>query len=73
MMINHRFLRRPEVEARTGLSRGTIYTKMNERTFPRPMRIGKRAVAWKEEDIDRWIAQQTVANPDEVFNPGRTA
>ena len=23
MMINHRFLRRPEVEARTGLSRGT--------------------------------------------------
>ena len=26
-MINQRFLRRPEVEARTGLSRGTIYQK----------------------------------------------
>lgn len=68
-----RLLRRPEVEGRTGLSRGMIYQKMTDGTFPRPRRVGKRAVAWREEDIDRWIAQQPEADPREVFNPGRTA
>ena len=58
-----RFLRRPEVEARTGLSRSTIYSAMDRGTFPRPRRIGKRAVAWREGDIERWLAQCAEANP----------
>ncbi len=70
-MINQRFLRRPEVEARTGLSRGTIYAKMNEGTFPRPCRVGKRAVAWRGEDIERWIAQQIEADPRDAGAPRR--
>ena len=69
-MIN-RFLRRPEVESRTGLSRVTIYAKMDEGTFPRPRRIGKRAVAWLEEDIERWIAKIPEADPSDVHAPGR--
>jgi prophage regulatory protein len=50
-----RFLRRRAVEHRTGLSRSTIYMMMHSGTFPRPVRIGGRAVAWLESDIDAWI------------------
>jgi prophage regulatory protein len=50
-----RFLRRRSVEDRTGLSRSTIYLYVQDGTFPRPVRIGGRAVAWLESDIDAWI------------------
>ena len=49
-------LRRKQVEARTGLSRTTIYTRISENTFPRPVTLGgKRAVGWLEYEIDNWI------------------
>ena len=66
-----RFLRRPEVEARTGLSRSTIYAAMDRGTFPRPVRIGVRAVAWRQDDIERWLEQCPEANPAEQPAPKR--
>ncbi|WP_342747466.1 helix-turn-helix transcriptional regulator [Tropicimonas sediminicola] len=48
-------LRRPEVQARVGLSRSTIYDMMALGAFPRPVRIGRRAVAWRESDITAWM------------------
>ena len=50
-----RLLRRPEVEALTGLKRATIYQKMAMGDFPRPINIGRRAVAWPLSVIDGWI------------------
>lgn len=47
--------RRPWVQDATGLSRSSIYAGMKDGTFPRPVRVGKRAVAWLESDIERWI------------------
>ena len=47
-------VRRPIVERRVGLSRATIYAKMAAGTFPRPVRIGARAVAWRERDLIEW-------------------
>ena len=35
-----RFLRRPEVTARTGLSRSTIKVRLAEGRFPRPVSLG---------------------------------
>lgn len=52
------FLRRPQVEARTGLPRSTIYDWMKKGNFPKPINLGKRAVAWLSTDIDDWQAQQ---------------
>ena len=43
-----RFLRLPEVLERTGLSRSTIYVRLAEGRFPRPVRLGGRAVGWIE-------------------------
>ena len=70
MPIN-RLLRRPDVESRTGLSRSTIYMKMSAGEFPRPRRIGKRAVAWLEADIERWLAQRIEADPRDLYSPKR--
>jgi prophage regulatory protein len=51
-------LRFPIIKARTGLSRSTIYLRMSEGSFPRPVSLGARAVGWLESDIDEWISRQ---------------
>ena len=50
--------RRPAVEAATGLSRSTIYGMMDRNEFPRPVRIGRRAVAWPESVVKAWLAER---------------
>lgn len=52
--MTDKMLRRPAVEDATGLSRSTIYAMMDDGTFPRPVRIGRRAVAWRQSDIHHW-------------------
>ena len=54
-------LRRPAVEAATGLSRSSIYDMMDKDEFPRPVRIGKRAVAWPQSAIEAWLAERPVS------------
>lgn len=58
-------LRRPDVERRVGLSRSAIYARMAERSFPLPVRIGARAVAWRESDVASWIAARPLVNGGE--------
>lgn len=48
-------LRRPDVEARTGLSRSTIYELMTKGEFPKQVRLSARAVGWRESDVVRWL------------------
>jgi prophage regulatory protein len=49
------------VEA-TGLSRSAIYDRMLEGTFPRPVKLGVKAVRWVETEIaaynESWIAKR---------------
>lgn len=51
-------LRLPTVKARTGLSRSTIYLRISEGHFPKPISLGGRAVGWIEEEITEWLHQQ---------------
>jgi prophage regulatory protein len=53
--MTQRILRRPEVEAYTGLSRSTIYAMIADGAFPKPVRLGKRAVGWPEATIIEWL------------------
>lgn len=48
-------LRRPEVEALTGLSRTTIYDLMAKGRFPRPVKLTGKAVAWLEGEVAEWL------------------
>lgn len=51
-----RVLRRKQVESQTGLSRSTIYARVAENTFPRPIKLGNgRAVGWLEAEIETWL------------------
>lgn len=48
-------LKLPDVIAMTTLSRSTIYQMMSDKEFPRPIKLGKRAVAWRQTDITAWL------------------
>lgn len=50
-----KLLRRKQVEKMTGLSRSSIYAMISEGRFPRQLKIGLRAVAWREGEILDWI------------------
>ena len=53
-------LRLPTVRARTGLSRSTIYLRISEGTFPKPVSLGARAVGWPESEIEAWVTQRII-------------
>ncbi|MFC3147261.1 helix-turn-helix transcriptional regulator [Piscinibacterium candidicorallinum] len=59
-----RLIRRREVEFLTGLSCSSIYARLTpdprrprlfDPTFPRPVKIGERAVAWDNAQVLEWI------------------
>ncbi len=50
-----RFLRKPEVIAACGLSSSTIYKRVREGTFPNPIQLGGRLIAWRADDIELWL------------------
>ena len=54
-----RLIRLPEVEARIGLKKSTIYAGMAAKTFPAAVRLGNRCVAWHEAEIESWIASRS--------------
>ena len=54
--MQERIIRRPDVENITGLSRSSIYAKMANGTFPKPLKLGENSVGWKETDVQGWIA-----------------
>jgi prophage regulatory protein len=56
--MTHTILRLPAVKVRTGLSRSTIYLRVSQGTFPKPVNLGARAVGWVEAEIQRWLDQQ---------------
>jgi len=46
--------RLPAVLKLTGLGRSTIYRWVADGSFPAPVQLGPRAVAWRWSDLDRW-------------------
>ena len=53
-----RIQRLPEVLARVGLSRSTVYDMQARGTFPKAIQLGSRAVGWRSTDIDTWLASR---------------
>ena len=53
-----KLIRLPFVEERTGLRKSSVYFGVKAGTFPAPVRLSARAVAWRESDIDRWISER---------------
>lgn len=56
--------RLPEVMNMTGLSRSSIYLRVSTNEFPKPIKIGRRAVGWPEETIIAWQAKMMEAQDE---------
>jgi prophage regulatory protein len=44
-------LRLPVVKTSTGLSRSTVYLRIAQGVFPRPVSLGGRAVGWPAHEV----------------------
>ena len=53
-----RLIRAAEVYDRTALSRASIWRRVREGSFPKPVTLGYNRIAWVESDIDAWIEAQ---------------
>ncbi|NQV70992.1 MAG: AlpA family phage regulatory protein [Pseudohongiella sp.] len=57
----NRIMRFSEMQEVTGLSRSTIYNRLNpehknyDPGFPKPAPLGPRLVGWSSESVELWI------------------
>lgn len=60
--IAHRLLRRKQVEQSLGLSRSTIYARLDPKSrhydpdFPKPIKLGATSIAFVESEVQEYIA-----------------
>lgn len=57
-----KLMRLPEVRNVVGLSKSEIYRQINFGTFPEPISIGARSVAWTEASVQEWIQSKVDAS-----------
>lgn len=50
-----RLVRLPEVEGMTGCKKSAIYRMIGEGSFPKPVRLSSRYVAWPETAVLQWV------------------
>ncbi|WP_083224614.1 helix-turn-helix transcriptional regulator [Sphingomonas panacis] len=55
-----RILRLKTVLDRTGLSRATLYRKVQAGTFPKQIRIALRCTGWRESAVNDWVRNPTL-------------
>jgi len=67
-MTNTRFLRLPEVLERISLSKAQIYHLISINEFPGQVKLGDRASAWLESEINQWIEERIRLSRTEVNN-----
>jgi len=53
-----RFMRLTEVIRDTGLGRSSIYKRIAQGEFPKPVPLGGRAVGWVSDEIEAWILER---------------
>lgn len=69
-----RLIRRRELEHITGLSRSTIYDRLDARSkrfdedFPRPIKIGKSAVGWVQSEVTAYVEKMIRRSREEIAN-----
>lgn len=61
--MEQKILRLDDVKRVTGLSKTAVYGQIKRGAFPRPIQLAPRAVGWRADDIDNWIASRPEAGP----------
>ena len=52
------FLRLPDVKLVTGLSKSSLYALIRTESFPAPVRLGPRTVAWVRSEVKEWAVER---------------
>jgi prophage regulatory protein len=60
------------VKRSTGLSRSTIYLRISQGTFPKPVSLGGRAVGWLEAEVQQRLQRRIDASRSESRGAGAT-
>ncbi|CAK9884224.1 MAG: hypothetical protein XXXJIFNMEKO3_00606 [Candidatus Erwinia impunctatus] len=63
--VTQSLIRLSEAQRRTGYSKAWIYRLIKQQRFPKSVKIGSRAVAFVESEIDTWINER-IAERDRV-------
>jgi len=56
------FLRLPKVKAVTGLSKTSLYGLIRANSFPAPIHLGTRTVAWVASEVNQWAAERILSS-----------
>ena len=54
-MAMPRFLRLAEVLRLTQLSKASVYRKIRRGTFPAQVKVGRRGVRWRADEVREWL------------------
>lgn len=71
MQESLRFIKLPDVMAMTGKARSSIYADIKNKTFPSPIKIGFRSVAWRLSDVIEWQESRVLAFRDDQPAKGK--
>ncbi len=64
-------LRLREVIRETGLGGSTIWAKVADGTFPKPVRFGARCTRWPAAEIEAWKAALIAKRDEPKPKPGK--
>lgn len=64
--LNYKILRYKQLFEIIPLSRSSLWRRIKNKTFPKPISLGGIAVGWLESDILNWINYQKQNIPDEI-------
>lgn len=64
--MSQTLIRMPETMRRTGYGKAWLYRLINQNKFPKPVKIGSRAIAFVESEVDDWINQRIAESRKEV-------
>lgn len=64
--MSQNLIRLPDVQRRTGYSKAWIYRLISQGKFPASVKIGTRAIAFVESEIDDWVNQRIAESRKEV-------
>lgn len=63
--MKHTILRLPAVKSESGLSRSTIYLRIAQGLWTKPVSLGARAVGWPSDEVEALNAARIAGNTDE--------
>lgn len=63
--MKHTIFRMPAVKFESGLSRSTIYLRVEQGLWTRPVSLGPRAVGWPSHEVEAIIAARIAGKTDD--------